>query len=604
MSAKKGSNQGREPSDKLWVRLMCGFLGVVMVIAIVFMLLQSFSDVANAVTLTTSGIASTEISVGLSYGDSAEQSFTLASASGFSLSDGSGKTLFKPGNLSLDICPDTKLSYVGVSVQESDDGVPLTKPYHIQISSYAYRSDQVGPGGQDNPAWVNPPTGSGTTTQDKYTLENLDRYMSDLIQSGVLDAYTDSIYPAYADGNYYIRIGQFDTKEDAESTLNGLKQYMDLRSSIVSSEGRGFTVLDAADHSVVCEIVTKDRSVNVRAAQGALSDRDGKEYNGYLTFIRESGERAGLRVVNTFPLEDYVSAILPGVISEDCPEEAAKAMAVILRTNAYRMLGRHSADGFDVCTDHHCHKYSGTADVQSKSAQYVEETAGQILLYDGKPLRAVYNVSAGSATVSAYEAFGTEEYPYLASVETPWETPSEWGVELTADTLRRILNTAGYAEIGTSVKSVSIDRVAEPSGYVSEITFTDYFDHSVTLSSSESIRGVFGGVLSSTNFTVTVSDGSENSRYGVFLFHGNGSGSGIGYSMAGGSALAATGAGYAKILTTYFTGASILGVELEPDPPVTTEAPTTTAAPVTTESPQTTKSAATTEAPETLDPEA
>lgn len=588
MSARKEDNHsGREPSGKLWVRLMCGFLGIVMVIAIVFMLLQSFSDIATADSLTPSELASTEISVGLCYGDSAEQSFTLASANGFSLSDSKGTLLFSPSHLSVDICPDTKLSYVGVSIEESDEGVVLTKPYHIQISSYVFRSGQVG-SGIDNPALVNPPTQSGTVTQDPYTSENIEKYMDDLKQSGVLDGYTDSIYPAYADGKYYIRIGQFDTEEEAEHTLTGLQQYMDLTATAVSSQGRGFTILDGSDHSVICEIVNEDRTVIVRAEQGALSDRDGKDYDGYLTFVREPGEADGLRVVNTFLLEEYVSAILPAEISENCPEEAAKAMAVILRTNAYRMLGRHSADGFDVCTDHHCHKYSGTAEA-NRMASYVEETAGQILLYNGEPIHAIYNISSGGATVSAYEAFGTEQYPYLTSVETPWEPISSWRVELTPDTLRRILDTAGYSDLGTSVKSVSVDRVAEPSGYVSTLTFTDHFGQSVTLSGSEEIRGVFGGVLPGTNFTITVSDGSDNTRYGTFLFSGSGSGSGIGYSLAGGSALASSGVGYEEILATYFVGVELLGAQSIPEPPLTTDPSGTADTSAATDAPPTTE---------------
>lgn len=577
MSDKKGSqNQNKDLSERLWVRILCGILGAAMVFAVVLMLFESFGRRADAAVDDSAAFAektaSASIRVGLRYGDSAAPSFTLTSASGLSVTDSAGRTLFTSDRLSVDFCPDGPLSYVGINVEQSGedggDGVVLTKPYHIQISSYTFRAGSVG-GGQDNPAWVNPPTNGGTVTQEPYTLENVGRYIGDLTQSGVLDAYADSVYPACVNGSYYIRIGQFGSREEAESALNALSRYMVLNSSVVCSDGRGYTLLDGADHSVICEIVTDDRSVNVRAVQGTLADRDGKDYNGYLTFIRETEQAGKLRVINTFPLEDYVRAILPGEISGNCPAEAGKAMAVILRTNACRMLNRHEADGFDVCTDHHCHVYTGSADAQDPINDYVTLTAGQILLYEGQPIHAVYNVSAGNATVSAYEAFGTEDYPYLASVSTPWEPESAWDVELTSDNLRRILNNAGYSELETSVSTVSLSRADGQDGCVSAMTLTDYFGTEVTLSGSEEIRSVFAGILPGTNFTVTVTDGTEGSRFGTFLFSGSGSGSGIGYSLAGGAALAGDGADYTEILSTYYEGTTLLGGPKPPEPPAT-----------------------------------
>lgn len=579
MSDRNGrQNQRKELAERLWVRVLCGFLGAAMVFAIVLMMIQSFSRRADAVSADSGQVPDTadeEIAVGLRYGESAAPSFTLTSASGLLLTNRSGRTLFTTDHLSVDVCPDGPLSYVGDLVEQTgegeSEGVALTKPWHIQISSYTFRSGQLG-SGQDNPAWVNPPTNSDTPSQEPYSQENVGKYIADLKESGVLDAYTDAVYPAHVNGNYYIRIGQFDSEDEAKATLTALSQYMVLRSSVVRSNGQGYTLLDGADHSVICEIVTTDSTLNVRALQGALADRDGKDYNGYLTFIRESEQPDRMRVINTFALEDYIRAILPGEISQDCPPEAGKAMAVILRTNAYRMLGRHQSDGFDVCTDHHCHVYTGASDVQSSTSDYVSQTAGQILLYDGKPIHAVYNVSAGNATVSAYEAFGTEDYPYLASVATPWEPSSSWNVELTSDTLQRLINSAGYPELETSVSTVSVDRSSDPSGCVSAMTLTDHFGGSVTLSGSEEIRSVFGGVLPGTNFTVTLTDGSDGSRYGTFLFTGSGSGSGIGYSLAGGAALAETGVDYAGILSTYYAGTTLLGGPTESVPPMVASA--------------------------------
>lgn len=556
----KNNNRNNLPADRFWVRLICGILGFVMVFAIVLMLVQTISASAsyevNRVSAGTD-LSETEISVGLCYGDTAVQSYTLASAGGFLLCDSSDNLLFEPTNTSLILCPDGKLTFVGDEIQSSDEGIPVTETYHVQINAYGFRTGTSG-SGVDNPALINPPVSTGQSSMEKLTNDTIDQKLQDLLVSDLLTPYTNSIYPSYSDGRYSIRLGQFADRESAEVLLDKLDQLLVMDASVVSSDDEGFTVVDGNDHSVVCEIATADRSVHLKAKQGSLTDLNAKNYNGYFTFIRKEAGTPRLNVVNTFSLEDYVSAIMPLEVSEDCPESAAMAMAVVLRTNAYRMLGRHEADGFDVCTDPHCHVYSGNLITDSKLKSCVEKTAGQILLYDKTPIHALYNVSSGDSIVSAEDALGLTDYPYLTTKKTDWEPVSEWESDLSSDALYRMLVRSGYGNITSDIVSVWVEERSDDSGYVTKLVMTDRFGGSAVIEGSENIRTLFGANLPSAKFTVTVSDGSDGIAYGNFRFIGSGSGSGIGLSITGAMALAEMGYTYDAILISYYEGVTIL----------------------------------------------
>ncbi|MGM9680329.1 MAG: SpoIID/LytB domain-containing protein [Eubacteriales bacterium] len=555
----KNNNRNNLPADRFWVRLVCGILGFVMVFAIVLMLIQTIASSASYAPASVSSgadLTDTEISVGLCYGDTAVQSYTLASAGGFLLYDSSDNLLFESSNTSLILCSDSKLTFVGDEISVSDQGIPVTEEYHVQINAFGFRTGSSG-SGVDNPALINPPDSSGQGGMEKLTKNTIDQKLQDLLDSDLLTPYTNSIFPAYSKGSYSIRLGQFSDRESAEAFMKKLDQLLVMDASVVSSNEEGFTVIDGNDHSVVFEIATSDRSVHLKAKQGSLTDLNAKNYNGYFTFIRKQTGMPGLNVVNTFSMEDYISAILPLEVSEDCPGSAAMAMAVVLRTNAYRMLGRHDADGFDVCTDPHCHVYNGNLVTESKLKGCVEETAGQILLYGKTPIHALYNVSSGDSIVSAEEALGLTDYPYLTSKKTVWESSAEWEADLSPDALYRMLVRSGYGNITSDIVGVTVDGQSEDSGYVTRLVLTDRFGETAVIEGSEKIRQLFGANLPSAKFTVSVSDGSDGIPYGTFRFVGSGSGSGIGLSITGAMALADMGYTYDAILLSYYVGVTI-----------------------------------------------
>lgn len=129
-------------------------------------------------------------------------------------------------------------------------------------------------------------------------------------------------------------------------------------------------------------------------------------------------------------------------------------------------MGRHQSYGFDVCGSTECQAYHGCGDGRSNSGpsevsdQAVEETAGQVVLYNGKLAETVYSSSAGGATEDAKNVWGTDTvntHPYLKGVIDPYESLvddlnpySPWTVTYTSEELTSKLQSNGFG-VGTSI---------------------------------------------------------------------------------------------------------------------------------------------------------
>jgi hypothetical protein len=77
--------------------------------------------------------------------------------------------------------------------------------------------------------------------------------------------------------------------------------------------------------------------------------------------VRVSARNGGSRVV-TLPLEVYVvgavrAEVLPSTLRAEPASAALDVQAIVSRTYAVANLGRHAAEGFDLCDTTHCQVY-------------------------------------------------------------------------------------------------------------------------------------------------------------------------------------------------------------------------------------------------------
>lgn len=266
-------------------------------------------------------------------------------------------------------------------------------------------------------------------------------------------------------------------------------------------------------------------------------------------------------------LEDYVTSVVAGEISPDFPTEAIRAQAVAARTYALykQKTGRPAQhEEADVCDDPaHCAAF---VDLKTEAAarwgeqadtaqdiirQAVEDTAGQVLTYEGEPIVAVFSSAAGEKTERAVDVWGSD-IPYLQSVDSPGgeACPKYYdAVVLTADEIRE-----------RAAKTLpSADLSGDPSGW---------FKASERSEAGGIVRMKFGGVevkgtvmrtllgLNSTNFTVKI-DGN------TLTFTTTGYGHGVGLSQWGAKYSAEQGQTYDEILAHYYPGTTLTTISTE-----------------------------------------
>lgn len=571
MSVKKTNKRHSGDGDvKLWIRVLSGVLGGIMILGVILLVFEASVYSYGAPTTSNDstpvaidkklGIAEKEISVGLCYGDSAVQSFALASAHGFILQTSSSKTLIEiPDVSSLYVSIDGPLSFVGNKFVNSDNGVKVSSEYHIQISEYAYKTE--GDKDNDNPAPINPIPGQSIVTHSDFDAKNVIGYVNELNNSGIFNDTELRAFAAVSGQRYYIRIGQFDTEDEAQNALSLLSESLIVnKAKIVSSSDSAYSFIDASTHKIVCELDTDDERFDLLAVQGDLSSLDRGKYNGYFSFSYESKNLKTIRVVNKFTIEEYVSSIIRYEITDKTPLQAAMAVATILRTNAYNMLGRHKSDGFDVCTNGHCHLYSGVAVTVSENDllnEAVSATEGQIICYEGRPIKALYSLSAGRST-APLDSTDADKYPYLNPIMTPWDVSEKWEIALDSSILLSIIKSYGYDTINAPIQSISAKSGDNDSLHISEITFTDILGNSLVINDRENVRELFINCLPSTDFSVRRSDGDDGYLPGTFVFSGYGNGSGVGLSISGAIALAEQGVDYINIINKYYTQTEVL----------------------------------------------
>ena len=260
-------------------------------------------------------------------------------------------------------------------------------------------------------------------------------------------------------------------------------------------------------------------------------------------------------------MTDYLKGVVRGEMPASFESEALKAQAAAERTYIYYQMqgGRKKAHpDADICTDHTCcnawlsqeaaaKKWGDkAAEYEEKIRQAVQDTDGQVVLYKGAPILAVFHSSSAGKTAKSGDVW-TSDLPYLASVKSPESeenVPNYYSVKtLTAAEFRDTF-LAAYPDANFS---------DDPAGWVQSLkrNSSDRVE-SVTIGgvsvSGTEVRSVFS--LRSTSFTVDCSGDSVTFRV-------TGYGHGVGMSQYGANELAREGKTWQEILSWYYTDTTI-----------------------------------------------
>ena len=125
--------------------------------------------------------------------------------------------------------------------------------------------------------------------------------------------------------------------------------------------------------------------------------------------------RGTYNVINELNLEDYLLGVVPAEMGPKIFDEveALKAQAVAARTYAVRNMRGFPTEGYDICPGPACQAYNGFSAEDALSTRAVNETAGQVLTYQGKLIDALYTSTCGGETSDVSTMFPGRNEPYL-----------------------------------------------------------------------------------------------------------------------------------------------------------------------------------------------
>lgn len=260
-------------------------------------------------------------------------------------------------------------------------------------------------------------------------------------------------------------------------------------------------------------------------------------------------------------LERYLTGVVRGEMPAAFEMEALRAQAAAERSYVYYQLAAGRKDAHpdaDFCTDHTCcsaylsetaarEKWGGDfAPWNTRVEQAVSDTDGQVVLYNGRPILAVFHSSSAGRTAAAGDVW-SGDLPYLVSVDSPEgeETVPNYYSTVTftaAEVKEKLL--AAHPELKLSgTPDRWFGAAAENgSGRVETVSVggTDI--------EGTELRRIFG--LRSACFTVAAD--SESVTFRV-----TGYGHGVGMSQYGANQLAREGKTWQEILEWYYTGATV-----------------------------------------------
>lgn len=260
-------------------------------------------------------------------------------------------------------------------------------------------------------------------------------------------------------------------------------------------------------------------------------------------------------------LERYLTGVVRGEMPASFEMEALRAQAAAERSYVYYQLAAGRKDAHpdaDFCTDHTCcsaylsetaarEKWGGDfAPWNTRVEQAVSDTDGQVVLYNGRPILAVFHSSSAGRTAAAGDVW-SGDLPYLVSVDSPEgeETVPNYYSTVTftaAEAKEKLL--AAHPELklpGTPDRWFGA-AAENGSGRVETVSVggTDI--------EGTELRRIFG--LRSACFTVAAD--SESVTFRV-----TGYGHGVGMSQYGANQLAREGKTWQEILEWYYTGATV-----------------------------------------------
>lgn len=573
-----------------WARLICKSIfsskklkGVVSVKAkrtnllFIFIIAAAFLSLSIVNPFVSADVTVPEtIKVGLSYGGSGADLFTLTSESGIRVginTSGSFKELFqdtetagfkirKDAYYNIVSGKEIPINYVKAAKYEGE----VIGPYHIQFG-------------------------------DTYPDIESAKKMAEQMRSVAPD-----VFLAYEDG-WRVWSQLYLEESECINQIQLMKnEVQNVKYSVVYPDKRRIQLLDGTTGQLLY-ILNGDEGVVLAPADsngktGTLQYK-GKKYRGRITLQRL--EKSDITVINELPLDQYLYSVVPSEMPSDWPLEALKAQAVAARNFTIITMGRHTDYGFDLCATEHCQAYSGADQENERSSKAVDATAGKLLLYNGQLASTYYHSSSGGHTENI-EDIWSGTLPYIRGVEDGFSLGSpydNWILQLKGAEMREKLKESDI-DVGDildvrPIETSKFGRVTKVEVKGTKGTQTFEKEKLRYILGTRSLKSIWyklktdadiyvanslaGSPLLSKTTGMTILSASGTSKANspsnrifvkgmrdscsysiipdIYTFEGKGFGHGLGMSQYGAKGMAEQGYNYIKILEYYYQGAKV-----------------------------------------------
>jgi peptidoglycan hydrolase-like amidase len=259
---------------------------------------------------------------------------------------------------------------------------------------------------------------------------------------------------------------------------------------------------------------------NGRAAEFVLAvpGRISRHYRGTLAVKAVNGV---VVPIVTMDLEMAVASVVQAESAADASLEALKAQAVVTRSYFTAGKGRHH--DFDFCDLTHCQFLREWPNAESAAAIATAATRGLVILFEEKPIAAMFTRTCGGHTRTPAElGIPSNAYPYFSvQCDYCYKHPSRWTRRISEQEAEHLL---GKGEAGR----LAVDR------------------------------RLGWNAIPSNNFTAHKEDGAV-------ILKGAGQGHGVGLCQRGAKAMAEGGASFREILNHYFPNTTLNSLKDSPE---------------------------------------
>ena len=414
-----------------------------------------------------------------------------------------------------------------------------------------------------------------------------------------------------SDSMWEIYLGEYTSQSEMNSAMNSLaEKYPELKlKQVVATLTRNYLVSKDSNEKVIFENVGKYVSFTTKDNIISLITR---KYKGYIQFIRvDSGK---MTAVNKVSFDEYLCGVVSTEMSPSWPIEALKAQAIAARNYAVLTVSYKKYKYYNISDTTNDQAYKGYILETGNTTRAVNETTGEVLLYDGKLVSAFYFSSSGGYTEDS-ENVWVNAVAYLKAVKDIYEktnSNSNWEVSIKKDDISvtllglnkyigdivdlqtqksektgrvlelTIIGTSGTYKLqkenirtffkpilGSILKSRDFDVVkSNTTGSSSVYIKGSESTNNKNIFTDTYVRGSDGSVKKIDSSTSTlVLKGSENTKKltaqstnvldDKFVLRGSGWGHAVGMSQYGAKGMAEEGFKYDEILRFYYTGTNV-----------------------------------------------